>query len=184
MRVLNTIWWRTKIWKRISLGLLLFAFLSAAIWALLVYLKFSTTLIYVFAMFTSAAAVLNFALLVSLPFSGVINTITLFVNKWKAKRGRAISDEPRSRQRRLVLQGAAAMFPVGAVALGSGGMTKAFSGVDVREIPFYYEDLPPELDGFKIFHVSDSHLGPYVDNVDLEALMLKAEPFKPDILLY
>lgn len=184
MRVLNTIWWRNRIWKRVSLGLLLFAFLSAAIWALLVYLKFSTALIYVFAMFTSAAAVLNFALLVSLPFSGVINTITLFVNKWKAKRGHVISDEPRSRQRRLVLQGAAALFPVSAVALGSGGMTKAFSGVDVREIPFYYEDLPPELDGFKIFHVSDSHLGPYVDNDDIEALMLKAEPFKPDILLY
>ena len=76
------------------------------------------------------------------------------------------------------------MFPVSAVALGSGGMTKAFSGVDVREIPFYYEDLPPDLDGFKIFHVSDSHLGPYVDNDDIAALMLKAEAFKPDILLY
>jgi predicted MPP superfamily phosphohydrolase len=184
MRVLNTIWWRNRTIKRLSLGLLLFAFLSGAIWALVVYLRFSTTLIYVLATMTSAAAVLNFALLVSLPFSGVINTITHFVAKWKMKRGIAATDEPRSRQRRMVLQGAAAMFPVGAVALGSGGMTRAFSGVDVREIPFYYEDLPADLDGFKIFHVSDSHLGPYVDNDDIEALMLKAEAFRPDILLY
>ncbi len=184
VRVLNTVWWRNRLLKRISLGLLMFAFLSAAIWALLVYLQFSAALIYLLATLTSVAAVLNLALLVSLPFSGVINTITHFVMKWKAKRGVEVSDEPRSRQRRLVLQGAAAMFPVSAVALGSGGMTKAFSGVAVREIPFYYEDLPPELDGFKIFHVSDSHLGPYVDNDDIAALMLKAEEFKPDILLY
>ncbi|MBK7091980.1 MAG: metallophosphoesterase [bacterium] len=184
MRVLNTIWWRNRTVKRLSLGILVFTFASALGWAILVYLKFSTALIYVFATMTTIAAVLNFALLVSLPFSGVINTIMHFITKNREKKGHTQHDEPKSRQRRLVLQGAAAMFPVGAVALGSGGMTKAFSGVDVREIPFYYEDLPPDLDGFKIFHVSDSHLGPYVDNDDIAALMLKAEPFKPDILLF
>ena len=184
MRVLNTIWWRRPVIKRLSLGLLIFAFSSALIWALLVYLHAATTLIYVLATLTSFAAILNFALLVSLPFSGVINTITHFVAKWRARHSTAPIDVPRSRQRRLALQGTAALFPVSAMALGSGGLTKAFSGVDVREINFYYEDLPDDLDGFKIFHVSDSHLGPYVDNDDMTALMLKAEPFKPDILLY
>lgn len=184
MRVLNTVWWRNRTVKKLSLGLLMFAFVSAALWAFLIYLHVSTELIYAFATLTSVAAVLNFALLISLPFSGVINTITHYVSKWQAKRGVVPSEEPKSRQRRLVLQGAAAMFPVGAVALGSGGMTKAFSGVDVREIPFYYDDLPADLDGFKIFHVSDSHLGPYVDNDNIEALMRTAEPFKPDLLLY
>lgn len=184
MRVLNFVWWKNRTLKRISLGLLLFAFLSAITWAGFVYFRISSTMNYVLATTTAVSAVINFALLVSLPFSGVINTASHFITKYRTKRGVENEDAPQSRKRRLVLQSAAAAFPFSAVALGSGGLTKSFTGVDVREIPFYYEDLPDDLDGFRIFHVSDSHLGPYVDNDDIEALMLRAEPFKPDLLLY
>lgn len=184
LRVLNTIWWRHRVIKRISLSLMWFALLTAGLWALVVYFRISTALTYAFATLTSIAAVLNFALLVSLPFSGILNTIEYWIAKIQArKRAARDADAPENPQRRMVLQGAAAFFPLSAVALGSGGMTKAFLAVDVREIPFFYEDLPPELDGFRIFHFSDSHLGPYVDNSNVEALMESAEPFKPHLTL-
>ncbi len=183
LRVLNTIWWRKKVLKRLSLGLFFFTLAVTISWAAVAYFKISTTLTYICATATSLAAVLSFALLVSLPFSGVLNTIEYWITRLRAKRAPQPVDEPGSRQRRLVLQSAAAFFPVSAVALGSGGLTKAFSGVEVKEIPFYFEDLPPALDGFRIFHISDSHLGPYVDNGNIEALMTTAEPMKPDLML-
>ncbi len=183
LRVMNTIWWRKRPIKRVSLGLLFFTLAAAAGWAIVAYFRVSPALTYMFATATSLAAILSFALLVSLPFSGVLNTIEYWIARIQTKRAPAASDEPGSKQRRLVLQTAAAFFPLSAVALGSGGMSKAFSGVDVREIPFYFEDLPPDLDGFRIFHFSDSHLGPYVDNDDVEALLLKAESFQPHLML-
>ncbi len=205
-RTLNSIWWHRKPLRLISLGLVAFTLVAAVLWSLSSYLR-EYTLSYVFATAASLAAILNLALLVSLPLSGVINTTYYWWQRIRAKNkntaSEAHSDEsavmvkpeevqpeasPRkqrvSKNRRLVLQGAAAIFPVSAVALGSGGMTEAFATANVRKKEFYYPNLPDDLDGLKIFHVSDSHLGPYVDNDDMEALMLRAEPYKPDIVVY
>ncbi len=206
-RILNTVWWRRKKLKLAILGLVGFTLLSALGWSFFTFVR-EIEIAYVFAIATSLAAVLNLSLLLSFPLSGVINTTYYWwerLNERKLKKqaqaeqgsihSSAVepqsqseptetTDEPKSKNRRLVLQGAAAIFPVSAVALGSGGMTRAFDTAQVREIEFYYSDLPKDLDGLKILHVSDSHLGPYVKNDDIEALMLRAESFSPDIMLF
>jgi predicted MPP superfamily phosphohydrolase len=46
-----------------------------------------------------------------------------------------------------------------------------------------FRNLPRDLDGFRILHVSDSHLGPYIDLDDVESMLLDAERFNPDLML-
>ena len=83
-----------------------------------------------------------------------------------------------------MIQGAAAILPVTALGLAGTGMARSFAGTNIPEIELKYKNLPPDLDGLKILHLSDSHLGPYVDLDDIEATLAAAEKHQPDILLY
>ena len=50
-------------------------------------------------------------------------------------------------------------------------------------VPLRYPDLPAELEGLKILHLSDIHIGPYIQLADLEALLARAAQAAPDLVL-
>jgi len=47
----------------------------------------------------------------------------------------------------------------------------------------YFPDLPPGLDGFKILHLSDMHLGLYQHLTELETVLGNARHLSPDMIL-
>jgi predicted MPP superfamily phosphohydrolase len=123
------------------------------------------------------------ALAGSLLLSGLINTAERVYRKlWRRRRDRS-AVAPQSAYRRRALQRITALIPLSALAASTGGMAQSFSDCRIREIPLPYPALPPSLEGLKILHISDCHLGPYVDLDDLERLLLRVERFRPDLAL-
>ncbi len=56
-------------------------------------------------------------------------------------------------------------------AVGSGfGVIGSMSDIRTFDLPLRFKNLPPELDGLRILHLSDLHLGPFLNLSDLESL--------------
>jgi hypothetical protein len=181
LRILNTYWWRQPLIRYSSLALLFFAVLTSSIWVLAVWQR-DGDLARLAAI--GAAPVILFSLVLSatLPLSGIINTVYLWINRRRERLG----SEPlelHSPQRRLLLSGLAAALPISALGLAGTGMARSFASPDVREIEFHYPGLAEDLDGFRILHVSDCHLGPYVGLDEIEVLIAKATGFSPDLVV-
>ena len=63
------------------------------------------------------------------------------------------------------------------------GFASSFSNVKFPQVDFHFEDLPAALDGFKILHLSDLHLGYYFNLDHLERTLADAEKFAPHMLV-
>jgi predicted MPP superfamily phosphohydrolase len=88
----------------------------------------------------------------------------------------------RAGARRQFLRQAAAALPAGAVAAGAAAM----SGNDttqIVQIPLAFRDLPPALDGLRILHLSDLHLGVGRTSADLGAILDSLRPNPPDLIV-
>jgi len=85
--------------------------------------------------------------------------------------------------RRKFLKAAAGVVPVVSVSAGISGVAHAFSGIKVYQKPIHIKNLPPALEGFKILHLSDIHIGYYVWLHHIEQLLTDARDFAPDIIL-
>lgn len=87
------------------------------------------------------------------------------------------------RRRRSFLTRTAAVIP--AVTLGTAGygLLRSQGTVLMPEITFSFPDLHPDLDGFRILHLSDIHIGYYVELNDLEEVMRSAVDQRPDLVL-
>ncbi len=93
---------------------------------------------------------------------------------YKAGRRLTLRFTRRSKQtsisRRQFLRKSVRAIPALAVA-GSGlGVVGSFSGIRTFDLPLRFKGLPQELDGFRILHLSDLHLGPFLGLDDLEEL--------------
>jgi predicted MPP superfamily phosphohydrolase len=62
------------------------------------------------------------------------------------------------------------------------GALNAFFGVRVREIPIAIDGLPPALEGLRIAHLSDVHVGPTIRKRTLSRIVRRVEGAKPDLL--
>ncbi len=91
--------------------------------------------------------------------------------------------EGTNRHRRSFLTKAAAVLPVMTLGSAAAGLLRSQESVLMPEIPFSFPGLHPALDGLRILHLSDIHIGPYVDLDDLEDVMLAAEKRRPDLVL-
>lgn len=87
------------------------------------------------------------------------------------------------RRRRSFLTKTAAVIP--AVTLGAAGygLFRSEGAVLMPEITFSFPDLHPDLDGLRILHLSDIHIGYYVELNDLEKVMRSAMEKRPDLVL-
>jgi predicted MPP superfamily phosphohydrolase len=173
-----------KIWKFSKIDTLIFylpfaAFVCAVIWTL--------GRIFVLPFFMSLGAVgiisvflFDIMLLLTLPFSWMIDFINVRIQSIKLKYKKEKSFNP---ERRKLIKAAAAALPLFAVGTTGTGLASSFQQVCIRKITLYFEELPEDLDGFKILHFSDLHLGIYFQLSDLENVVENGLKEKPDIFL-
>jgi len=75
------------------------------------------------------------------------------------------------------------LFPIAALTAGGAGISGGSDPARVYLRKMQFDNLPPQLEGLRIFHMSDAHLGIYRTLEDIENLMAQAEMFKPDMTL-
>lgn len=174
--LLHPEWWKKRYVRLPVLFLPLAAVSSVAIWALghsyrlPALAGFGSHLTPVF-------VILQMSLLISLPVSAIFYSTGRIVERIEG-RGQAFSPK-----RRRLFKTLAAAFPAAAMPSGMVGVAESYSGVKVpmRAVPV--TDLPPELEGFKIAHLSDIHLGIYVHLDDLRGAIEGIKPHAPDLVL-
>ena len=72
-------------------------------------------------------------------------------------------------------------LPLGAAGV-SHGIYTSYTRTRMPTVPLRYPDLPADLEGLKILHLSDMHIGPYVQLADLEALLARVVQAAPDLI--
>lgn len=87
------------------------------------------------------------------------------------------------RRRRTFLTRTAAIIPAATLGSAGFGLFRAQGPVLMPEIPLTFRGLHPDLDGLRILHLSDIHLGYYIDLGDLEEVLRAAEEKRPDMVL-
>ncbi|MCP4568019.1 MAG: metallophosphoesterase [FCB group bacterium] len=181
LKYLNRRWWNMRVVKRSSYILPLGGLVFISIWVAGVF-SYKKTIMYIGATLTALDLVLIMALLLSLPISGIINFIHDRLEKRKKVQEK--SGPPQNvLPRRRFLKTAAAVVPVAAMTSGASGVAHAFADVKIYKTEIYFDDLPEALDGFKILHLSDIHIGYYFWLDMLEEVLKRSQAFEPDIVL-
>jgi predicted MPP superfamily phosphohydrolase len=86
--------------------------------------------------------------------------------------------------RRALLHSATAAIPAVAALPGAMGLASARRGPAMPVIRLHFPDLHPDLRGLKILHLSDLHLGSYMQLDDLErALVMAKKVHRPDLIV-
>jgi len=179
LRLLNRPWWSYR-WVRLTAYIIpIFGATGIIMWALGV-ISDNRILTGIGAIGAAFTVVVEIAMLLSLPVSGIIHIAVSIAGKLRKS---LMKPSPVDQKRRLILKTAASVFPVVAVSTGVGGVVRSFSDINVPVIPLTYPELPGSLEGLKILHLTDSHLGFYVVLSDLETALFDAEQHKPDIVL-
>lgn len=122
-------------------------------------------------------------LIVTLPLSGTLNGIDRLVAKL-LRRSSGYRPEPEQIEnlqdgnesqidttRRSLLRLGAIGLPLVAVSSSQGGVVRSFSDVRTYEKTLTFDNLPSDLDGFRILHLCDLHLGIFFHLHDFETLM-------------
>ena len=130
-------------------------------------------------------AVLQLMLLASWPLSGIAAWLQ---TRRKTPLQPVGSDNPLASPlnpvltRRVFLSRAALIPPLAMTGINTVGVLDAETRIVLRRLDFAYAGLPPELDGLKIAHLTDVHVGPYVSARDVKKMagLLQAET--PDLL--
>ncbi|XXX72523.1 metallophosphoesterase [Sorangium sp. So ce134] len=85
--------------------------------------------------------------------------------------------------RRALVRASLSILPTSAAGAGVGGLASAPDAPRVPLVQMRFRDLPPDLDGLRILHLSDLHLGVARHVEDLEALLAKVAPLAPDLIV-
>jgi len=128
---------------------------------------------------TAVTLILLIGLMLTLPFSGILNVI----NRWIEKRRKGRPTTQIDHRRRILLKGTAVVLPAISLATSASGISHAFGNTRVEIKKLAYANLPPQLNGLRILHLSDSHLGTYRFIPDIEEILIRAEKYKPDLIL-
>lgn len=175
LRITNRKIWDSKIihhFTRYQLyGLLVFV----ALWVTGAYTGVRTVLI-VGVTGTSLLIMTNILLIGTLPLSMAFKKLYDSVRKLR-------QPIPVDNGRRQALKTGAAFLPLLALGSSGTGVAKSFDNVQLPEIAFRYPGLPDSLDGFRVLHLSDLHLGYYFNLDDLEKLLINLESKQIDTVL-
>ncbi|MCB0713630.1 MAG: metallophosphoesterase [Ignavibacteriae bacterium] len=193
-------WWKIQGVRRATWMVPLSGVLLAGLWALSKLLGVAPTE-RLFAFLTSFFFVSFIGLILLLPFSGITLTLERIVRwgwkKWKGRNQADLSAEVKTQRdisetapvekvdvarRSLITRGAAA-FPLIAVSTGTFGLARSTASVVFPNVEMTFNNLPPDLDGLRILHISDLHLGYYIRLEHLEELLIGAEAQRPDLVL-
>lgn len=127
----------------------------------------------------SVILILGLILILTLPFSLLIRKLVVPKRFMKTQQESVAVDE----NRRKFLKTAAAVLPVLTIGATSNGFAAAFQKVKIPQIDLHFKNLAPALNGLKIFHLSDLHLGYYYQLDDLERLLTEVENQTFDLVL-
>ncbi len=175
----NREWWKKKLIRWSSLLLPVVTLVAMGLWGLGEYYQ-NQWLSRPGMLLTALAFVLQFALLLSLPVSGVFHLINRLIDYVIRHRR---TDTAVDSNRRIILKGIAAAVPLAAVSAAGAGFTRSFGSVNVSTKEIAIPDLPPDLQGYRILHLSDLHLRHYTTVDDLAEVLERAREFKPNLVL-
>jgi len=181
LRFLNKRWWQKKIIRRSAIYLPIFGIVMILSWGAGEYYTLNW-LSYPGAFLTVLVLVLEIALMFSLPISGALQLVH-HLSDWIRKKRRPERADEIDSDRRNLLKTTAAAVPAAALLMGVGGVTASLAPVSVYRRQFRFANLPSELEGFSILHLSDLHLRHYVQLDDLEQVLTDAKEQKPDLIL-
>ena len=126
--------------------------------------------------------------LICLPFLGVPSMLGW--SFWKIgttafrKPKRAIDSESRPWTRRDWLKSATVALPVFAT-FGSGAVSlPLMTRFRIRKMSVTLQDLPPELDGLRIAHLTDTHVGKFTKGKVLDELVAATNQLKADLVVF
>lgn len=191
-------WWKLRAVRRLLWMVPCGSLALIGGWSLLT--RFDVDIPHPAAFFIVALVIYSLGLAVTLPLSGLALTIDRLLRWWGSKRGASpavsgvssagrggesvarVTGEPDAGRRSFVVKAAAAI-PAATIAAGTIGIVDSYEDARIPSIPFTFNNLPRELDGLRILHISDIHLGYYVDLDYLERTLLHAEKGRPDIVL-
>ena len=179
-RLFHKAWWQKKWLRRSAWGLPLFGIIGLSMWGLGEYNRIDL-ITFPGATIAVAAFIFEIALVITLPFSGLIRLGNYFMERFSGTR--KVAPEPVDERRRQILLSTAAALPLIALSGGAAGMIRAQAGVNVYLRPIAVHNLPPELLGMRILHLSDIHLRHYVTLSDLEQVLANASMFNPELVL-
>jgi uncharacterized protein len=179
LRALHRDWWEHAWVRRVSWGVPIAGSASVLIWTLGI-LSGVELIVAVGATAAAAIFVLGVALMLSLPFSGLLHVVDRFTHWLKNRR---VEEEPVHAGRRRLLTTTAAVFPVLAVSAGAKGLVNGYLPPNFPVIPLRYPNLPPGLEGLRILHISDVHVGFFIGLENLEDMAERAAAMKPDLVL-
>jgi len=179
-KFLNRKWWAKKIIKWSSLSLPLFGIIMVFLWGLGLYHSFDSLsllaswgLVFVF--------IAEVCLIFSLPLSGFLHFIDGVFERLFNRTHKQLSS-PLDQNRRFFLKTTAAAIPIVTLATGASGVINSLGKIKVYKKVITIANLPPELNGFKILHISDIHLSHFVTLDDLEDLLQRAQQYKPHLV--
>ncbi|TET94263.1 MAG: hypothetical protein E3J26_04865 [Candidatus Zixiibacteriota bacterium] len=181
LRFLNRTWWENKYLRTAAWGLPLFGTAIVLLWGLGEYYT-QNWLVYPASVLAALTLILEVCLMFSLPLSGLIHFVHWGVDRFVRTRKLTEPQRP-DPHRRMLLKAAAAGLPVVTLIMGVSGLTRAFTGVNVYVKTIPIDNLPPDLEGLRILHLSDSHLRHYVTLDDLAEVLSDASRFVPDLVL-
>lgn len=101
---------------------------------------------------------------------------------WLAGRKRRGEEASSGPTRRQFLSGAAAVLPTFSALAGPVGAASSLRDPVLRRVDIRVPHLPAGLDGLKILHVTDIHLGTFIDVDQVEAAVALARPEAPDLV--
>lgn len=187
VKVFNRRWWQYRFVRIFSYTLPILGIIFIGVWMLGIYL-FIKPLMFISAAFSALTLVLIFALLLSLPISGIINFVHDIWERRQKKKAElanesAVKNNQKHISRRKFLNYAAVITPSIALGAGASGVGGSFTDIDVYNKPVFFDNLPDSLDGFKILHISDIHIGYYRHLEDVEEVMDAAKEHSPDMIV-
>ncbi len=86
-------------------------------------------------------------------------------------------------RRRFLRHGAAASVHVVLAGGTASAIAGTMNGARVRLLPMYFRNLPTHLQGLRILHLSDLHMGTFMTLPELAATLDRAKGYAPHIVL-
>ena len=182
LRLLNRMWWRKQFVRRLAWLLPITGFVLVLIWGATEYLSLNW-LSYPASVLLALVFVLEVGLMVSLPISGLFHGLNHLIDRRTGHHHPEKLVESPDSSRRAFLKGMAMVPPVLSLAAGTSGLASAFTPVRVFLLPIFFENLPTDLEGLRILHVSDIHLRHYVTLDTVEQVVTSAQPLSPNLVL-
>jgi len=120
---------------------------------------------------------------IALLVTGLLARGFLAIRSLRPKRPAAEPSPGPNLSRRAMMRASVSILPLSAASAGISGLAAAPDEVRVPVIKMRFPDLHPDLEGLKILHLSDLHLGVAKRVEHLEALLKRVEALKPDLIV-